>query len=325
MSELRWNPLLRQWVVVAAHRQGRPQMPEDWCPFCPGSGQVPDDYDVLLYPNDFAALEMTAEPFRPDAPRTDPTGIFQATGARGACDVVLYHPDHHLLPSELPVPHWRKVIDLWAGRTAELAAVEGTRYVFVFENTGAAIGVTMPHPHGQIYAFPFLPPLIQTEFESAAEHHSRMGECLYCHILAAERQAGARIVAANHSFVAFCPFFARWPTEVQIYSTRHFASLTDLAPAEADDLAAMISLIRRKYDNLYDEPVPLMMLVRQGPAKGPAPWFHFHIEFCPVQRSATKLKFLAAVESGSGTFLNDTQAEEQAEILRRTEPVEAGV
>jgi UDPglucose--hexose-1-phosphate uridylyltransferase len=304
-SELRWHPLLRQWVAVAAHRQGRPQMPENWCPFCPGSGRVPDGYDVFLYPNDFPAFS------------------FDNPGAQGACDVVLYSPDHNLLPSELSEEQWHKIVALWTRRTAELSANPVVQYVSVFENTGVAIGVTMPHPHGQIYAFPYVPPLVVTEYESASTHWREQSACIYCGILTREIADGSRLVATNKSFVAFLPYFGRFPSEMQICARRHYSSLMDLSANEAADLAAILRVVRRKYDTLYGFPMPLMMLVRQGPAKGDSPWFHFHVDFLPIQRSPTKLKYLAAVESGNGTFLNDTRPEEQAALLRATEPIES--
>lgn len=314
-SELRWHPLLRQWVGVAAQRQGRPQLPEDWCPFCPGSGHVPEHYDVHLYANDFPALSFENPPFLPDG------DLFKSTGARGACDVVLYSSDHRRLPSELTVEQWEKVIELWTRRSAELFQQPDVQYVAVFENTGVAIGVTMPHPHGQIYAFPFIPPLVQTELDSAAAYYHERGACLYCRILEAEIEDGRRLVASNDDFVALLPFFGRFPTEMQIYSRRHFQSLSDLEDRERGQLAALLKIVRQKYDNLYGFPMPLMMLVRQPPAKGVHPYFHFHIDFLPIQRSPTKLKYLAAVESGCGTFLNDTRVEDQAEFMRKAEPV----
>lgn len=313
-SELRWHPLLRQWVAVAAQRQDRPQLPEDWCPFCPGSGRVPDHYDVYPYPNDFPAFSFENREFSPEP------GFFRTTGARGACDVVLYSPDHKLLPSEMTVEQWSKVIGLWTRRTAELFARAEVEYVSIFENTGVAIGVTMPHPHGQIYALPFIPPLVQTELDSAAGYYREHSQCIYCHLLAAEIEDGRRLVAANDSFVAFLPFFGRFPTEMQLFARRHLAGLEDLSTREHGDLAALLKMVRQKYDNLYGFPMPLMMLLRQRPAQGEYPHFHFHIDLFPIQRSATKLKYLAAVESGLGTFLNDTRAEEQAALLRRAEP-----
>lgn len=315
LTELRWHPLLRQWVAVTTNRQDRPQMPEHWCPFCPGSGRVPDNYDVYLYPNDFPAFSPDNPPFSPEG------GLFKTTGARGSCDVVLYSPNHNLLPSQLSVEQWGKIIDLWTRRTGELFANPDVQYAVVFENTGVAIGVTMPHPHGQIYALPFIPPLVETEVDSASNYFEKHGECLYCKILKGEEVDGRRLVAANESFIAFLPFFGRFPSEMTIYPRRHFESLLDLAGREKQDLASILSIVRKKYDNLYGFPMPLMMLIRQRPAKGAHPSFHFHVDFLPIQRSATKLKYLAAVESGTGAFLNDTLAEEQAAILREKEPL----
>ena len=290
-------------------------MPSEWCPFCPGSGRVPDHYDVHLYPNDFAAFRLDNPPFAREA-----AGLYGVTGARGSTDVVLYHSNHNLLPSQMSAGHWKKVVGLWTRRYAELCANPDIAYVYEFENTGVAIGVTMPHPHGQIYAFPFVPPLAQRELDAASEHHAREGECLYCRIVEAERRDGRRVFAENASFTAFVPFFARFPAEGQIYARRHVDALTGLSDAEAGDLAAIIKTVRMKYDSLFGFPMPLMMVLRQRPARGEHPYFHFHIEIFPIQRSATKLKYLAGVETGAGTFLNDTVAEDKARELREAEP-----
>ncbi len=314
MNELRWHPLLREWVAVAAHRQDRPQMPKDWCPFCPGSGHVPEQYDVYLYPNDFAAFRLDNPPFCPE------TGLYRATGARGATDVVLYHPDHKLLPSQMTAEHWEKVIGLWISRYRELAANPDIRYVYTFENTGVAIGVTMPHPHGQIYSFPFVPPLAQRELDGAAACFAEQGECPYCRILRDEIADGGRVFAENASFAAFVPFWARFPAEGQLYSRRHVGTLDELTGRERADLAAILKTVRMKYDHLFGFPMPLMMIVRQQPTADRHPYLHLHVEFLPIQRSATKLKYLAGVETGAGTFLNDTVAEERAAALRAAEP-----
>jgi UDPglucose--hexose-1-phosphate uridylyltransferase len=313
MSELRWHPLLEQWVVVASHRQDRPQMPADWCPFCPGSGRVPDDYDVLIYPNDFPAFDLDCETFD-STPR-----LFKRTGACGVCDVVLYSPKHTLPPSQLTPEQWRKVVRLWTERVVQLSSISQVEYIMPFENTGEAIGVTMPHPHGQIYAFPFLPPLAEQEVAACRKFFEQQGECLYCRILKKEL-ANSRVVASNHSFVAFVPFAARFPSEIQLYSRRHVASLQELSLSEVEDLASMLSIVRKKYDNLYGFLLPLMMVVRIAPPRGNHPYFHFHLEFLPIQRSAKKLKYLAAVETAAGTYLADTRPEERAEELRRTAP-----
>ena len=289
-------------------------MPKDWCPFDPGSGRVPDEFDVFIYPNDFPAFSLDSEPFSAE------TGLYAKTGARGTCDVVIYHPEHNLAPSQLSAEHWRKVVDVWTQRHRELAALPDVQYVYIFENTGVAIGVTMPHPHGQIYALPFIPPLVQTELSSAREYSNARGECLYCRLRASEVADGRRVVTEAGAFVAFLPFYGRFPGEMQICPRRHFGSLSDLSSSERRELAEILSIVRRKYDNLWKAPMPLMMLLRQRPAKGDHLYFHFHIDILPIQRSAAKLKYLASMESGTGTFLNDTLPEEQAALLRAKEP-----
>ncbi len=315
MNELRWHALLQQWVDVSTARQNRPQMPANWCPFDPGSGRVPDSYDVYLYPNDFPAFRPEAGPFSP-AP-----GLFDTTGPRGACDVILYSPEHTLPPSKLTVENWRKVIDLWTERTRQHSENPDIALVAVFENSGEAVGVTMPHPHGQIYAMPFISPVVQKELSSVRLFaDANGGDCLFCRLLSEELNMNTRVVAVNEHFVAFVPFAARFPAEIALYSRRHVLTLLDLTSAERHSLAEIISTVRRKYDNLYGFMLPLMMAVKQGPLQLPDEKYHFHVQFLPLQRSPTKLKYLATVETAYGTFLADTTPEEMAETLRNCEP-----
>jgi UDPglucose--hexose-1-phosphate uridylyltransferase len=316
VHQLRWHAVLKQWVVVSTQRQGRPQMPADWCPFCPGSGKVPEHYDVYLYPNDFPAFSSGADPFDPS--QSHPFGV---TGARGACDVVLYSPNHTLPPSKLSLESWNKVVEMWSLRTSELSTNAEVACVAAFENCGEAVGVTMPHPHGQIYAMPFVPPTLATEVASCAEYAaSHGGNCIFCGLLKQELAQAERIVWENGSFVAYVPFAARFPAEIIIQPRRHVRMLTELDDAERTSLAEIISVVRRKYDNLYGFMMPLMMLVKQAPLRDAEHPYHFHMQFLPLQRSATKLEYLASIETGYGTFLADTRPEEKAEELRNTEP-----
>jgi UDPglucose--hexose-1-phosphate uridylyltransferase len=317
MHQLRWHALLRQWVVVTTARQNRPQMPANWCPFDPGSGKVPDNYDVYLYPNDFPAFSADADPFAPDPQPS----LFASTGARGACDVVLYSPEHTLPPSRLSVDSWKKVVDLWTERTRFHLQNEDIVFVAPFENSGEAVGVTMPHPHGQIYAMPFIPATVQTELSAALEFSGKdKNLCLFCKLLEEELKARERIVAANNSFVAFVPYAARFPAEIAIYARRHARTLTDLSDDERQDLAGVLSIVRQKYDNLYGFLLPLMMAVKQAPLRKSDGPYHFHIQFLPLQRAANKLKYLATMETGFGTFLADTAPEQMAENLRQAAP-----
>ncbi|HUI42943.1 MAG TPA: galactose-1-phosphate uridylyltransferase [Terriglobia bacterium] len=315
MTELRWNPTLGEWVSTASHRQDRPLMPSDWCPFCPGSGRVPDHYDVYIYPNDFAAFTIP-----PPEPAIQGDDFYRVRPSLGRCDVVLYHPDHNTSLPQLSLHHVTLLVRLWRQRFAELARTRGIRYVLIFENKGAAIGVTMPHPHGQIYAFPFIPPRIARELRMARAYRQSHRRCLYCDILARERRDGRRLVAENAAFTAIIPFYARWPFEVHILARRHVTTLEDLKSAEERQLAEILKWVTLKYDNLYGFSFPYMMLLHQAPVKGKYPHYHFHIEFYPPHRSRDRLKYVAGVESGAGTFLNDSLAEEKAAELRAVAP-----
>lgn len=316
MTELRWNPTAREWVSTASHRQDRPLMPTDWCPFCPGSGRVPEDYDVYIYPNDFPAFSIPA----PD-PGITGDEFYRVGRSHGKCDVVLYHPDHNTSLPQLSVDHLARLVRLWRKRFSELKATPGVRYVLIFENKGAVIGVTMPHPHGQIYAFPFIPPRLKREVQAARAHRRSQGECVFCQVLKTERRDARRLVAENQSFTAFVPFYARWPYEVHIFSRRHVGAIDEFRPAEEKALAEILKWVTLKYDRLFQFSFPYMMLMHQAPTKGMHPYFHFHIEFYPPHRSRKKLKYLASVETGSGLFLNDSLAEEKAAELRQVPPL----
>jgi UDPglucose--hexose-1-phosphate uridylyltransferase len=214
-----------------------------------------------------------------------------------------------------------KLVKLWRKRFVELRSMPGIRYVLIFENKGAVIGVTMPHPHGQIYAFPFIPPRLQREIAAARAHFRARQRCLFCDLLRKERRDGRRIVAENDAFTAFIPFYARWPYEVHIFSRRHLGTLDQFRPAEERALAEILKWVTRKYDNLFNFSFPYMMLLHQAPARGKQDFFHFHIEFYPPHRSREKLKYLASVETGGGSFLNDSLAEEKSAELRKVPPV----
>jgi len=290
-------------------------MPKDWCPFCPGSGRVPDDYDVYIYPNDFAAFSIP-----PQVPAIEGDDFYPVKPSYGKCDVVLYHPDHNTSIPQIPIDHLTRLVKVWRQRFAELKATPGIRYVLIFENKGEVIGVTMPHPHGQIYSLPLVPPAIKKELAAARAHYRSHDRCLFCDILQKERKDGRRIVAENRAFTAFIPFYARWPYEVHIYPRRHVGALDEFKPSEEKALAEMLKWVTQKYDNLFQMSFPYMMLLHQAPTRGRHPYYHFHIEFYPPHRSKEKLKYLASVETGAGTFLNDSLAEEKARELRSVGP-----
>lgn len=316
MSELRWNPVLGEWVATATHRMDRPQMPEGWCPFCPGSGRVPDQYDVHIYPNDFPTFATPP----PDV-AVESGVLYPVREAIGVCEVVLYTPQHDTTLAELPVGHIQKLVALWTARYRELGSRPEIEYVFEFENKGEVTGVTMPHPHGQIYAFPFIPPRVRIELDSARAHWDRHGTCLFCDIIKAERADGRRVIGENRGFLAVLPFYARWPFEVHLFAKRHLLSFAEFTEPEQKDFAALLKLVLLKYDHLYGFSFPYVMVIHQAPTDGgDHASYHFHVEFYPPHRSKTKLKYLAGCESGAGTFINDSCAEEKARELQGVRP-----
>lgn len=318
MSELRWNPQLKQWVIVAAHRQERTyKPPAEFCPLCPTlPGAFPTEvpasaYEIVVFENKFPALTQPAPPLEVVG-----TELYPTAPAVGVCEVVLYSPEHEATLAEMDVEHIENLIAVWTDRYLELGQKEAVEYVLIFENKGEAVGVTLTHPHGQIYAFPFIPPTVAKELEAAQEHRAKTGRCLYCDILAEEYKGGSRIIVQNDHFTAFVPFFARYPYEVHLYAQRHLQSLADFKAEEKRGLAQVLKKLLQKYDRLFGFSLPYIMVIHQSPPKGDYPEYHFHFEFYPVNRSARKLKYLAGVESGAGTFITDMSPEEQARRLR---------
>lgn len=315
MAELRWHPLIKDWIMIASNRQNRPQMPKDWCPFCPGpdNDKVPKEFDVLKYDNDFPAL--TQNPPVPDDVETE---IYKTRPNYGKCEVVLYSPEHTVTLPELPVPHVRKLVDLWTERFVDIKKDENIKYVFIFENRGDVVGVTMPHPHGQIYGYSVIPKKIQLELESSKEHFEKTGHCLFCDMLRDEKEFGKRIIFENEDFITFLPFFTEYPYGVYIASKAQRQNLEEMTDREKDNLAKILRETAGMLDSLFDYTFPYMMCMHQAPVNSgdTSDYYHFHIEFFPPMRSADKQKFNASSETGCWAHCNPTAPEEKAEELR---------
>ncbi len=313
MSELRWNPILREWVIVATHRQDRPLMPTKTCPFCIGAEEVPKNYDLLVLPNRFPSLHEC-----PPAPDIEGDDFYRVAPAKGYCEVVLYSSEHNTTLAQQSPRRILNLILLWRERFDFIGSKEDIKYVMIFENKGAEIGVTLPHPHGQIYGYPFIPPKAQQELDSAREHYIDKGGCIFCQVQSEEFRDGRRIVAQNEGFFAFIPFFARWPYEVHIYPKKHMECILELGMADALSLASILKDVLVGYDHLFGFSMPYIMILHQRPTDGKEyPYYHFHFEFYPPRRSKDKIKYLAGCESGAGTYINDTRPEEKAAELRK--------
>jgi UDPglucose--hexose-1-phosphate uridylyltransferase len=315
---LRFDRQTGQWVIIAALRQDRTYLPPaDQCPLCPSvtglRSEIPAaDYDVVVFENRFPSLSGAGG----DAftlPTTDAGGFLGAPG-HGRCEVICFSSDHTGSFAELPAPQARLVVSAWRHRTADLMSRPGIRQVFCFENRGAEIGVTLTHPHGQIYGYPFVTPRTIQMLAQARAHRQRYGRNMFADLLAGELSDGRRVVAHTDLFTAFVPFAARWPVEVHIYPNRFVASLVDLDEAESDAFARIYLDILARFDRIYPTPLPYISALHQYGADQPEGYFH--VELMSTRRGATKLKFLAGSESAMDAFISDVAPEGVAERLR---------
>lgn len=325
MSELRYNPLLGEWLATATHRQDRTFLPPaNFCPLCPtkpGSfpTEVPEaDYEIVAFENRFPSLKRN-----PDPPSIETDDIYKVEPSIGVCEVILYSPDHNTSLAAEPVEKIHNLVRVWRDRFEVLAEHSFVKYVFIFENKGEAVGVTLHHPHGQIYAYPFVPTVVARELAECSEFMEETGRCLLCEIVEKERAFAKRMVAENDSFAAYVPFFARYPFEVHISARRHIQAFSDFTATEERHLAEVLKQVLVAFDRLFDRPFPYIMAIHQRPTDGSHyDHYHFHIEFYPPLRTAEKLKFLAGSEAGAGMFINDTLPEDKAAELRSLiEPV----
>jgi UDPglucose--hexose-1-phosphate uridylyltransferase len=315
-AQLRHDPLTDEWVAVAAHRQTRPFLPAaDACPLCPSTpdwlSEVPaDDYDVVVFENRFPSFSARID----DTPAADDGTM--ARPAFGRCEVVCFTPEHTSSFRDLPVDRVRTVLDALADRTAELSAIDGIEQVFCFENRGVEIGVTLHHPHGQIYAYPYVTPTTRTYLRAARDHAAATGRNLYADLLAAEQAAGVRVVAGNEHWTAFVPFAARWPYEIHLAPHRQVADLSELTDAERDSCAPLWTEIVRRLDGLFGVDMPYVAAWHQAPVHAGRELGYLRLQLYTVRRAPGKLKYLAGSESAMGAWVNDVPPEAAAAALR---------
>lgn len=320
MSELRWNPILEEWVITATHRQERTFLPpKDFCPLCPTKkGKFPteipsEDFEIVVFENKFPSLQRNAP-----LPAVEGDNLYKVKKAKGICEVVVYTPIHDTTLADQPIDEIYKLIKVWKDRYKELGSLKFIKYVFIFENKGEVIGVTLHHPHGQIYAFPYIPPKIAKEISASKSYFNKNKKCIFCDILKREKKYKKRIVVENDRFIAVIPFYARYPYEVHILTKKHKTSLLEFNDNDIMSFARVLKTILLKYDNLFSFSFPYMMVMHQSPTDGKDyKFYHWHLEFYPPYRSKNKIKYLAGCESGAGSFINDTLAEEKAEELRK--------
>ena len=298
-SQIRRDPMLDESVVIASHRQDRTYLPPaDECPLCPSSGgrltEVPTpDYQVVVFENRFSSL----------------SGI-------GRCEVVCFADDHALSFADLDADRADLVLSAWIDRSIELAARPGVEQVFCFENRGEEIGVTLSHPHGQIYAYPFVTPRTTRMLEVAQRYRASTGGVLVDDVVAAERRDGSRVISETEEWTAFVPEAARWPVEVHLYPKRRVPDLPGLDAAQRADFGPLYLDLLRRFDRLYDSPLPYISAWHQAPVRMGRDLLGLHLELFSIRRAPSKLKYLAGSESAMGAFIGDVLPEQTAERLR---------
>ena len=326
MMELRWDPTLEEWVIIASHRSERTFFPPaDYCPLCPSKKGKPrteipsSDYEIVVFENKFPSLCKSVS----NQPSVDSEEkkLYQRAAAKGICEVICYTPRHNLTLTDLPTDSIENLILVWQDRYRELGKYPFIKYVFIFENKGKEIGVTLSHPHGQIYGYPFIPPKIKKELKSSSHYFRKNRKCLFCEIVRKEKKEKKRIISHNEDFLAFVPFYAHFPYEVHIFPEKHLTSFHYFKKRDLRNLAEIMKNVLVRYDKIFNFSFPYIMNIHQAPTDGREyPDYHFHIEFYPCYRAKNRLKYLAGSEEGAGVFIGDILPEDQASQLRITPP-----
>uniref|UniRef100_UPI0040534A30 galactose-1-phosphate uridylyltransferase n=1 Tax=Microbacterium sp. LWH7-1.2 TaxID=3135257 RepID=UPI0040534A30 len=333
-ATMRRDVLTGDWVSIAAARQNRAFLPpahlDPLAPQTPTNpSEIPSLYDVAVFENKSPSFGPALAVAHGDAPArtlgealvgTDPPrdledlvapGLGRTRTSVGRCEVVCFSPEHSGSFGSLTVTRARTVIEAWADRTAALSALPGIEQVFPFENRGEAIGVTLPHPHGQIYAYPYITPRTTSLLASI----DREGADLFARILDFER-AGERVILEGEHWTAFVPFAARWPIEIHLLPHRHVADFAEATQAERDELAPLYLRLLRGVDALYDSPTPYIAAWHQAPVHRGRDTARLHLQLTSPRRAADKLKFLAGSEAAMGAWIGDIPPETAAAKLR---------
>lgn len=319
MSQFRWNPLLDTWTLVATNRQHRPHLPKDYCPFCPHHNSTLPEFDVLTYDNDFPVMSLNLVDKKQIK---NEKGIFKTAPAIGKCEVILYSPDHYKQLYELSDAHVLKVVELWNSRFKELQADNRIKYIFEFENRGEEVGVTMPHPHGQLYAYSFIPAKIKEELNNCKKYFKQHRKNLFADLNTAEKKHGKRMVFENKNFIAYIPYFTDYPYGVFIVNKKLKGNITQFTLNEKKDLAEALKKITKAFDKIFDRPFPYMMCMHQTPVNekkyaDAANYYAFHIEFYTPLRAKDKIKWYAGSEMGAGAATNPLDVDECAAHLKK--------
>ncbi len=319
IGELRLDPLVNEWVAMAAHRQGRVFLPpKELCPLCPSTGEnlteVPEeDFEVVVFDNKSPSLR----PPDGDWALPDMAGPDTDTGsAAGKCEVICFTADHGQSFKDLSTERIRVLLEAWMDRTRELSKEKFIHHITPFENRGEEVGVTLAHPHGQIYAYSYIPPKVSRMLEVAKKHKERTGKVLFDEIVAREIRDEERIVAENKHWVAYVPYAARYSFEIHVAPKVSVADLSELTPEVADAYPAIAKEVLQRLDGVFDIPMAYIAAWHQAPVREGRDLLRLHWQITSVRRAPGKLKYLAGSESSMGAFIMDLRPEQSAAQLR---------
>ncbi|MBW4678642.1 MAG: galactose-1-phosphate uridylyltransferase [Microcoleus vaginatus WJT46-NPBG5] len=313
---LRWHPLRGEWIAYASHRQGRTFMPPpEYNPLAPTTNpefptELPQGkYDVAVFDNRFPSLALAAH--------NPPASIVETLPANGACEVVVFTQDPEATFGSLPLDHLELLLQVWADRTRAIGENPHIQYVLPFENRGVEMGVTLLHPHGQIYAYPLVPPVPARMLECQQAYYRQHQRGVLEDLIQKEIADKQRIIYLDEHAIAFVPACARYPYEVWVAPIKPVATFGDLTPQQRQGLARALKTVTLKYDGMWQRPFPYLMAWFQAPTDGqPHPEAHLHAEFYPPYRTSERLKYLAGTELAAGLFANDALPEEKAKDLQ---------
>jgi len=319
IGELRLDPLVNEWVAMASHRQGRVFLPpKELCPLCPSTSEnlteVPEeDFEVVVFDNKSPSLRPPVG----DWALPDMAGPDTDTGsAAGKCEVICFTADHGQSFKDLSTERIRVLLEAWIDRTRELSQEKFIQHITPFENRGEEVGVTLAHPHGQIYAYSYIPPKVARMLEVAKKHKERTGKVLFDEIVAREIKDEERIVAENKHWVAYVPYAARYSFEIHLAPKVSVADLSELTPEVADAYPSIAKEVLQRLDGVFDIPMAYIAAWHQAPVREGRDLLRLHWQITSVRRAPGKLKYLAGSESSMGAFIMDLRPEQSAAQLR---------
>lgn len=319
-GSMRYDLLTGEWVAIAGHRQQRVLHPgKDVCPLCPSSeenqSEIPEaSYDVVVFENRFPSFSGG---FTQAVELKDPDWGAEVPSA-GRCEVIAYTSDHAGSIGSLTTSEMQLVINAWMDRAAEIAKIKEVEYIFIFENRGAEVGVTLHHPHGQIYGYPYIPTYVTKLLSQAKKYRAKHNRSMLDDVVARELLSDERIVYQDSNWVAFVPHAARWPFEVQVHPLRNFGFLTELNEREFQSLAYFLPVLISALDQLFMAPLPYMAGWIQAPLRDKTliADARLFLRLVSVQRGEGKLKYLAGSESLMGAWISDVLPEDAASRIR---------